>query len=89
MSHTVAVTIVVILQIYLVVGLVFALYCFFAGGLRRIDHKAGEASRGFKMLIAPGLVGLWPVLLRRALGGDGESPTERNAHRVASIEGPR
>jgi len=62
----------------------FACFFQFAGGQRRVDAAAGGASLGFRLLITPGLIALWPVLLRRSLTGDGMAPREHNAHRDAA-----
>jgi hypothetical protein len=52
--------------IYLIAGFVFALWFAF----RLVDHfdeQAKGASVGFRMLIIPGTVLLWPYLLRMYL----------------------
>ncbi|NNL87182.1 MAG: hypothetical protein HKP27_16075 [Myxococcales bacterium] len=84
MSQSIATVLVWSIQIYLSVGILFALYCLFAGGLGRIERGAAQGTRGFRLLIFPGLMALWPVLFRRALTGAGAAPTERNAHRDAA-----
>jgi len=48
--------------LYFGAGLVFAL-AFLAFGLRRVDAVAADGSSGFKALIFPGIVGLWPIVL--------------------------
>jgi len=68
---------------YLALGVVVALWLQL-GGLKRIDATAAQGPRGFRLLITPGLVLLWPFLLRAALAGRGHPRTERNAHRCAS-----
>lgn len=50
---------------YLAAGGVFALLFFARGGLGRVDPAAGGSSRGFRVLILPATVALWPLLLRR------------------------
>ena len=57
-----------------------------ARGLRRLDAAAGAGPWGFRVLVSPGLVALWPWLLRRAGRGTGHPPVERNAHRAAAGE---
>jgi hypothetical protein len=37
-------------------------------GLARFDNKAAQAPWWVKLLWLPGMLALWPVLLRRALG---------------------
>jgi hypothetical protein len=70
---------------YAGIGLVFAL-AFTAVGAARIDPNARGGSFGFRVLILPGAIALWPVLLRRWLRGDQEPPLERNAHRRAAAQ---
>ncbi len=52
---------------YAGVGAVVALFLL-AGGLRRIDAAAAEASLGVKLVIAPGLIALWPLIVVRLVG---------------------
>ncbi len=56
---------------YLGVGLVIA--ALFHGALARLDPAARGAGLRFRLLITPGLIGLWPIVLRRWLiaGGGG------------------
>ena len=42
---------------------------------------ADEGTWGFKVMISPGVVALWPLLLRRWRSGATEPPPECNAHR--------
>ncbi len=73
------------LTIYAVVGFVFALI-FVTRGVNRIDPVARESTWGFRVMIFPGSVALWPLLLKRwALGQT--APSERNAHRNAADAG--
>ena len=53
-------------------------------GLRRLDGTTAHGSLGFRVLVCPGLVALWPFLLARALKGTGLPPAEHNAHRDAA-----
>ncbi len=55
-------------------------------GLARLDTAAGQGGWGFRLLISPGLVGLWPVLLLAARRGTGHPKIETNAHRAAASE---
>ncbi len=89
MSPTViAESIVTLAAIYVACGIVFAL-AFLAVGIGRLDPAADGSGYGFRALIFPGTVALWPVLARRWLGG-GSRPAERNAHRdAAGLEGSR
>jgi hypothetical protein len=52
--------------LYVAAGVLFALV-FFVAGLRRIDETAARGPWRFKLLILPGVVALWPVLLAKWL----------------------
>jgi hypothetical protein len=65
---------------YLFCGFLFALpFAFF--GVRRIDPHASHGSLGFRLLIIPGAMALWPILLRRWATGVHEPPEECTSHR--------
>jgi len=49
-------------QIYLLVGLLFSIV-FLWKGLTKIDANANGTNFGFKLLIIPGTIALWPMLL--------------------------
>ena len=72
------------LEVYLGIGLLFALL-FVIWGVGRIDPQARGGTWGFRLLILPGTVALWPLLARRWLRGLAP-PTERSAHRIAAGE---
>jgi len=77
----------IFLGVYLVCGLVFALpFAFF--GVGKIDPHAAHGSWGFRLLIIPGTIALWPQLLRRWARGKKEPPEECNAHRRAARINP-
>ena len=59
-----AVVILWLVAIYLLLGGVFGLY-FVGRGAERLDPGARAAAWTFKVLILPGAVGLWPILLMR------------------------
>ena len=73
----------ILIAIYLVCGLLFAVP-FVLVGVKRIDSHAAQGSWGFRLLIFPGTLALWPLLLRRWLKGISKPPEERNAHREAA-----
>ena len=79
MSEAVATVIVTALGLYLLLGVLFALP-FVARGVGRIDPLAREGSVGFRILIFPGTVALWPLLARRWLRKQ-PPPEEHNPHR--------
>ena len=68
---------------YLLGGLVFAIP-FAMIGVKRIDPHAEHGSWGFRLLIIPGTILLWPLLARRWMTGPYEPPAERNPHRRAA-----
>lgn len=86
MSVTVAQWLVMLFQLYAAIGLVFAVV-FVWRGVGSIDPVAAEGTLGFKLLILPGCAALWPLLLRRWLGGVTSPPDETNSHRVAAAKG--
>lgn len=51
-----------IVGLYVLLGLVVALP-FVLRGVNRVDPVAGDASFIFRVMILPGCVGLWPVVL--------------------------
>lgn len=81
MSITVANWVVGLAGLYLALGVVFAVP-FLVRGLRRIDPATAGGTLGFKLVILPGVVALWPLLARRWLSGRTAPPEERNAHRI-------
>lgn len=74
--------VVLLCTLYIACGLTFAPF-FVWRGVGRMDPAARTAGLGFRLIILPGVVALWPVLLRRWLAG-GLPPVERNAHRDAA-----
>ena len=70
---------------YAAAGAVFGLL-FVTRGVSRIDASARGAGWGFRLLILPGAIALWPYLLRRWRSGATGPPEERNAHRAAARE---
>ena len=68
--------------VYVLAGLVFAVP-FVWRGVERVDPAARGATWGFRVVIVPGVVVLWPLLLRRWRAG-AHPPEERNAHRLAA-----
>jgi hypothetical protein len=67
-------------EIYLALGAAFAVP-FIAIGVQRVDPAAADASWGFRLVILPGTVLLWPLLLCRWASGSVAPPVEINAHR--------
>jgi hypothetical protein len=79
----IAATFVILLGGYLACGLAFAIP-FALVGVKQIDPHAAHSSWGFRMLIIPGIMVCWPLLLRRWATGVREPPEECNAHRRGS-----
>lgn len=50
-------------------------------GVNRIDPHAAHGSWGFRLLIIPGTMIFWPLLLHRWLRGVRSPPQENGAHR--------
>lgn len=70
---------------YAAAGMVFGVY-FVVAGAKRTDPAAKASGMGFRFIIFPGTVALWPLLLLRLVKGT-HRPEERNAHRNAVREG--
>lgn len=83
----IAATFLISLGIYFACGLLFAV-AFAWHGVKKIDPHAAHGSWGFRLLIIPGTLAFWPLLLRRWAKGISEPPEESNAHRNASLVTP-
>ena len=73
----------ILLGAYLACGLVFAIP-FALVGVKKIDRHAAHGSWGFRLLVIPGTMAFWPLLLRRWATGAKAPPEECNAHRRAA-----
>lgn len=90
MTETIARALSLSLELYLGLGLLFAL-AFVGRGASRIDPAARQSGIGFRLLILPGAVAFWPLLAYRwlrAFRGEPIRPEESNAHRDAAREHP-
>ncbi len=56
--------ILIMVALYLLAGLVFAIP-FVIKGVAAIDEGAPGSSRGFRIIIIPGVMVFWPVLLNK------------------------
>ena len=70
----------IFLGAYLACGLLFAIP-FALIGVKKIDPHAAHGSWGFRLLVIPGTMAFWPLLLRRWATGVKEPPEECNPHR--------
>ncbi|RIK93471.1 MAG: hypothetical protein DCC71_23995 [Proteobacteria bacterium] len=52
------------LALHAAAGALFAV-AFHWRGLARLDAAAAEGSVGFRLLVTPGVIALWPLLARR------------------------
>lgn len=74
---------------YVLVGVVVAAF-FFTRWLKDFDPSAKDGSVGFCVLVTPGIIALWPLIVMkvfmngRRAEGDGAEALRRN-HRVAFI----
>jgi hypothetical protein len=65
---------------YAALGLLFAAV-FLTIGISRIDHEAQGARLGFRLIITPGVIALWPLLAYRWFAGITEPPLQKDPHR--------
>lgn len=86
MSEGFASVVVVAAAIYLGGGGLFA-GPFVTWGVNRIDPAAAAGTWGFRLLIVPGVVLLWPLLAARWARGSVHPPAELNAHRRLAARG--
>lgn len=84
MTETIASLLVHAAGLYLAVGLAFAIP-FVILGIGRIDPAASESGWGFRLVVLPGCMAMWPLLLWRWVAGAGKPPAEHNSHRDAAV----
>jgi hypothetical protein len=70
------------IEAYLAAGALFAV-AFLPRGVLAIDDGLRGSPVTVRVLLAPGMMLLWPIFLRRWMTGRG-APAERNAHRRAA-----
>ena len=58
------VVILLVVALYLLSGFIFSI-AFVCKGIGKIDEGAKGASWGFRIIILPGVVVFWPLLLRK------------------------
>lgn len=57
---------IILVVVYVVIGLAFGL-CFIFKGIGTVDPAAKGGPLVFRLLILPGMVGLWPMMLKKWL----------------------
>jgi hypothetical protein len=78
----IAKSVLIVAAIYLSFGIAFAVwFVFFRIG--KFDSSARETSLGFRLLIIPGAMAFWWLLLIRILRNTSR-PIEINAHRIGA-----
>lgn len=70
---------------YVAVGLLFAVP-FLAGGVGRVDPHAEGSGLAVRLILLPGTLAFWPLLLNRWARGV-PLPVERTAHRGRAARG--
>lgn len=73
--------------VYIIIGLLFAIL-FVTKGVGTIDPATKGTGIGFRLIIIPGLLALWPLFAYRWTKGIAEPPEEKNAHRLAARKEP-
>ena len=53
-----------IIAVYLLLGVLFVIP-FLIRGIRKVDEAAHGSTTGFKLIIIPGVIVFWPVLLSK------------------------
>ena len=86
MTWWMAKTIAVSVEMYLAAGVLFAA-TFLPRGVLTIDEGLRASPVGVRVLLAPGMMLLWPIFLRRWIAGT-PAPAEQNAHRLAALRTP-
>ena len=82
MAHAIVLAVQVYLGLGVLLGVPFALF-----GAARIDPNAKGAGLGFKLMILPGAVLMWPFVVGPWLKGPAHQPVESNAHRDGASGG--
>lgn len=80
MTMQIAQIIALLVEIYALIGLAFAIV-FLPRGILRVDDHLRGSPVAVRLLILPGVAALWPLFAWRWMTGQ-SAPVERNAHRV-------
>ncbi len=71
---------VALIGIYIVAGIVAAVPIVLFG-IMRLDPAARGSSRLFRLMILPGVIAFWPLLLGRWFSGRSNPPAEKTPHK--------
>jgi hypothetical protein len=64
MKETIILFVFIVIGIYLSLGLLFSIF-FVSKGVNKLDEGAHGAGIGFRLVIIPGCMVFWPLLLKR------------------------
>lgn len=78
MALLIARLIVIVLGAYALIGVVFAI-AFVTSGVTRVDRNVTGSTRGFRLIIIPGVAALWPVMFARWIAAG-------RPHRTAPVD---
>ena len=75
--------ILIVVGIYLLLGGLFVIP-FLMKGLAKIDERANGSTIGFKIIIIPGVIVFWPVLLSKWMKNrnHGDTKAQRNTEKA-------
>ena len=74
----------IIVAVYLLVGVLFVIP-FLMKGLNKVDQGAHGSTIGFKIIIIPGVIVFWPVLLSKWIkenGNHGDTKAQGNTEKT-------
>ena len=75
--------ILIIAVLYLAIGVLFVIP-FLVRGISKVDEDAHGGTTGFKIIIIPGVIVFWPVLLKKWLRVKNNNPTETQSSQSIS-----
>ena len=64
MKETIILFVFIVIGIYLALGLLFSIF-FVSRGVNKLDEGAHGAGIGFRLIILPGCMVFWPLLLKK------------------------
>ena len=76
--------ILIIMLVYLVLG-IFFIIPFLIKGMSKVDEGTHGSTIGFKIIIIPGVIVFWPVLLSKWMKGNrnhGDTGSQRNTEKT-------